>query len=239
MGIYSVFQKYIPQAYPFNYTAELTIGKIMGGTPTDPKVIEGWLKTKLVESRDDLMRAAVAEIMEERGIPADEAAKIVADNKNLSGFKRDKENGLYIEGRQIKAMLKEGANIKWPKHRWGPSKKGTRSFFAEHVFVNDDRVYLGVTEPTDVAQKFVHTFRGSGIQYEEFVEDAVITFNVATDYDFEAGGEVKDMWPLLWLTCEQEGLGASRSQGYGRFATTGWKENSTPEEGWYNYLKPA
>lgn len=212
----SVFEKYKAKAYPFTFTATLHIGRIAGGTPTDPRVAEGWLKTKLGD-RDDLIREAVAEVMAERGVTADEAAEEVSRNKHLNGFRRD-DNGLYIEGRQVKAAIKEAANVRWPKDRWGPSRKGTLSFFAEHVFVQEDRLHLGVTEPTGIAQRFVHTWRGSGIQYEEYVDDVKLALTVATDHEF-----TEEQWALLWLTGEQQGLGASRSQGYGRYEVIGWE----------------
>lgn len=216
----SVFVKYVPQAYPYNFAVELTVGRLAGGIPTDPKVAEGWLKTKLVENRDELLREQVAEVMAERGVTAEEAAEQVSSHKHLNGFKRtaaEEGKELYIEGRQVKSMIKEAANVRWPKERWGPTRKGTLSFFAEHVFVPEDRIGLGVTEPDGVNQRFVHTWRGSGIQYEEYVDDVKIKFTVTTDYEFTA-----EQWAFLWLTAEQNGLGSSRSQGYGRFAVTGW-----------------
>lgn len=212
----SVFDKYRAKAYPYTFTADLHVGVIAGGTPTDPKVAEGWLRTKLAD-KDDLIREAVAEVMVERGVTADEAAEVVNANKHLNGFKRD-ERGLYIEGRQAKAAIKEAANVRWPKERWGPSRKGTLSFFAEHVFVQEDRIPLGVTLASGINQRFVHTWRGSGIQYEEYVADAKLTLTIATDYDFST-----EEWALLWLTGEQQGIGASRSQGYGRYEVTRWE----------------
>ena len=171
--------------------------------------------------------------MAERGINAEEAASVVDLNKHLNGFKRDPKTGeLYIEGRQVKAMLKESANIRWPYPNvvWGPngprkaaSVKGegrgkvSSAFFAEHVFVQEDQIGLGVTEPTGVVQRFVQTWRGSAIQYEEYIDGPVVSFTVATDYDF-----TDEQWALLWLTAEQNGLGATRSQGYGRFEVVEW-----------------
>ena len=214
----SVFEKFRAKAYPYEFQATITVGRIAGGTPTDPKVAEGWLKTKIAADRDDLIREAVAEVMVERGVDAAEATRVVDTNKHLNGFKRN-DSGLYIEGRQMKACIKEAANIRWPKDRWGPSRKGTLSFFAEHIFVQEDVLELGVAEPTGVAQRFVHTWRGSGIQYEEYVDNAKLTFTVATDNEF-----TQEQWALLWLTAEQQGIGASRSQGYGRFEVTGWSK---------------
>lgn len=213
----SVFAKpsYTAKAYPHRFNGSLLISTVAGGTPTDPKVAESWLKTKLAD-KDDLIRDAVAEVMVERGVTADEAAGIVDVNKHLNGFRRD-ELGLYIDGRQLKACFKEAACIRWPNEKWGPTRKGTRSFFPEHLFVVEDRLHFGVNEPSGVMQRFVHTWRGNGIQYEEYIEEAKIDFTVITDYAFKDAE-----WAMLWLTAEQNGLGASRSQGFGRFEVTKW-----------------
>lgn len=234
MTITSAFEKYRAQAYPHTWRGTLHVTRIAGGTPTDPKVAEGWLRSKTGESTDEIIRAQVAEVMVERGLSAEEATSVVNADRHLNGFKRERcpdcppagalacavknVHALYIEGRQLKAAVKEAANVRWPKDRWGPSKKGTRSFFAEHVFIQDDKLHLGVTEPTGIAQRFVHTWRGTGIQYEEYVDDAKVDFTLATDHDFTA-----EQWAMLWLTGEQQGIGATRSQGYGRYAVTGWE----------------
>jgi hypothetical protein len=220
----SVFAKYESKSYPFRFAGTLLVRTIAGGTPTDPKVAAGWLKTKLAD-KDDLIREAVAEVMTERGVTAEEAVEHVDLLKHLNGFKRDPEQGLYIEGRQLKAAIKEAACVarsvgKLPD-RWGLTRKGIESFVAEHVFVVEDRLYLGVTEPTGIAQRFVHTFRGSGIQYEEYVEDAKVDFTVEADYDFKG-----EEWAQLWLTGERQGIGASRSQGFGRYEVVRWEKLS-------------
>lgn len=218
----SVFDKYRKDSYPFRFAGELLIGTIAGGTPTDPKVAEGWLRSKLGVDKDDLIREMVAETMVERGVTADEATSIVNESKHLNGFKRD-EHGLYIEGRQLKAALKEAASVavaagKLTGRGWGKTNKGLLSYLAEHVFVVEERLHLGVTEPSGVAQRFVHTFRGSGIQYEEYVTDAKVSFTVMADHDF-----TDKEWAVIWLTGEQQGIGASRSQGYGRYEVTKWE----------------
>lgn len=223
----SVFAKYQPKAFPYCFAGALHIGTIAGGTPTDPKVAEGWLRTKLADS-DDLIREAVAEVMADRGIPADQAIKEVDSLKHLNGFKRDPEHGLFIEGRQLKASLKEAVSVaanagKITTKGWGSPdsdsyRKGIKAWFPEHVFVLEDRLYLGVTEPTGIMQRFVHTHRGTGIQYEEYVEDAKVSFTVATDHKF-----TDEQWAMIWLTGEQQGIGASRSQGFGRYEVTSWE----------------
>ena len=217
----SVFDKYRPQAFPYRYSGALLVGTIAGGTPTVQKVAEGWLRTKLAD-KDELIREAVAETMVERGVSAEEAAKLVDATKHLNGFKRD-DHGLYIEGRQLKAAIKEAANVaaaagKIPGKKYGTTNKGLLGFVAEHIIVVEDRLHLGVTEASGIVQRFVHTFRGTGIQYEEYVSDAKLPFTVETDWDF--GDE---FWAMLWLTGEQQGVGASRSQGFGRYEVTQWE----------------
>jgi hypothetical protein len=221
----SVFAKFEKKAFPYRFNGQLLVGTIAGGTPTDPKVAEGWLRTKLVD-KDDLIRDMVGEVMADRGVTADEAAVIVDQQKHLNGFKRD-DQGLFIEGRQLKAALKEAAMVaanagKLRTKKWGKADdanyhKGIKAWFPEHVFVLEDRLHLGVVEATGVVQRFVHTQRGNAIQYEEYVSDAKIEFTVATDYAFTA-----EQWAMIWLTGEQQGIGASRSQGFGRYEVTRW-----------------
>lgn len=215
----SVFAADHDAIYEHRYDATITVDRLVGGIPTDPKVAEGWLRTKLGD-KDDLIRDMVAKTMIERGIDADEAASEVDQLKHLNGFKRDEDGGLYIEGRQLKACIKEAGNIRWPKAKWGPSNKGTRSFFAEHIFVVEDQLPLGVDVPTGIHQRFVHTWRGNGIQYEEYVDHASFDFTVITDHKF-SDSEIA----ALWITAEQQGIGATRSQGFGRFQVTRWERS--------------
>lgn len=218
----SVFAKHLNRAWPHRFTGTLHVRNIAGGTPSDTKVAEGWLRTKLAD-KDDLIREAVATTMAERGITADEAAKEVDTLKHLNGFKRD-EQGLYIEGRQLKAALKEAASVavasgKLNARGWGKTNKGLLSYLAEHVMVVEDRLHLGVNEATGITQRFVHTWRGTGIQYEEYVDDAKIAFTIITDHEF-----TDEQWAMIWLTGEQQGIGASRSQGFGRYEVTRWEQ---------------
>lgn len=246
----SVFEDLRPEAYPYTFSGQLVVGSIAGGIPSDPKVAEGWLRTKMGIDKDADIQALVAEVMVERSISLDAATEIVNDRKHLNGFKRARcadcppegstcrtgSHPLYIEGRQLKAALKEAANInvqggKLKPRGWGTTNKGLLGYLSEHIFVVEDKLPLGVfneaqkgqpaekfhTEPTGVNQRFVHTFRGSGIQYEEYVENAVIDFTVISDHAFK-----REEWGLIWLVGEQNGVGSSRSQGWGRYDVSRW-----------------
>lgn len=223
----SVFAKYQDKVYQHRYNVELSVGNLHGGVPTDPKVAEAWIKTKLPElDKDSLVAELVAKTMAERGmdptqkLTTAELDEVVAESvkaRQLSGFYRTPEGELAIRGRHVKAMVKEAANIAYAKDRWGPTKKGTKSFFAEHVFVAEDWIPLGRTAPDGIDQRFVATWRGTGIQYDEYVEDVKVAFTVLTDHKF-----TDDQWGTLWVIAERNGLGAARSQGFGTFEVTRW-----------------
>jgi hypothetical protein len=220
----TAFDKHRAKAWPHRYTATLHIDTICGGVPNSSKVAQGWLKAKL-EASDDLIRQMVAETMAARGVEYDEAVEIVNREQNVNGFKADPEHGLYIEGRQVKAAIKEAANVavaagKIDGKKWGTTNKGLMGFVAEHVMVVEDRIYLGRMEPNGINQRFVHTFRGSGIALEEYVSDAKVTFTVITDWPF-----TEEFWAMVWLTGEQQGLGATRSQGFGRYTVETWAQS--------------
>lgn len=226
----SIFADAHNKKYNRRYSFQATVEILVGGIPADPKVAEGWIKKNLGIDNEELIQAKVAETMIERGVEVSEATDLVVANSKLIGFKRDPdrdiEKELYIEGRQVKAAIKESANICWPKRRWGPTSKGTRSYWAEHVFVPEMRIHLGTNEPSGVMQQFVSTWRGTGIQYSEYLEEVPISFTVFTDADHATISD--DDWSELWATGEQEGIGAGRSMSYGRYAVTGWELLSKP-----------
>jgi hypothetical protein len=223
----SVFEKLVPQSYPYQFDAALYLPIILGGIPSDPRVAEGWLRTK-IQDTDQRIQDMVAETMVARNVDAEQALTIVNNLRNLNGFKRggpehgEHEGELYVEGRQLKAALKEAVSVavgakKIEQKGWGATKKFLTNFLPEHVFVVERELWLGVNEPTGVTQQFVHTHRGSSIQYQEFVKDATLEFSVVSDWDFD-----DEEWALIWTTGEFNGLGASRSQGYGTYEIRRW-----------------
>lgn len=226
----SIFADIANKTFDKQFHAELLVHEIHGGIPADPDKATGWIASKM-GLKDDMLRDMVVKTMEERGTveaatteDVTDAAGEVADLKQLNGFKRQDDGTLYIEGRQVKAMLKEAASIAvagnhLPSRGWGKTNKGLLNFLAEHIFVLDDQIPLGTVEPSGISQRFVHTWRGSGIQYEEFVTDAKVSFTVVTDFEWP-----KEFWPTVWVIAEKNGLGASRSTGVGTFEVQTWDQ---------------
>lgn len=229
----SVFAKQARKFWPYVYEGQLFVPHLVGGTPSSPRVIEGWIKTNLGYDNERQIKEAVTEVMAEREVGLEEAASILASDMNLNGFKRTPDGTLYIEGRQLKACIKEAFSVAMAAgnlptgRKWGETNKGGLGFVAEHVMVVEDVLILDagdgadgtVKTPTGIQQRFVHTHRGSAIQYEEYVEQAIISFTVECDHKFTDA-----QWQAIWLTAERQGLGASRSQGFGRFVVTQWEQ---------------
>ncbi len=219
------------------YRAQLQFrDKLMGGIPHDPKLIESWLRAK-AGVNDGELRTFLIRTLTEMGVEVnaemtladmEKASEKVAGLKETTGFKRDDEHGLFIESRQIKAGLKEATNIlyagdkEWAKHEKNPTRKGARSFLAERVFVSPDRIYLGRSEPDGVEMIVGHVTGPQGprstLGYHEYVQQATITFDVLVARDCIPD----EWWPELWTLQEENGIGALRSQGHGRFDIMAW-----------------
>lgn len=221
----SVFADYRSRIYTEQHSATLLVDELHGGVPMNPDVARKWLEVRMAGSEahlDTLKTQIVSEIGLDADLTDDELLDEMTRRNNLNGFKRTDTGELYLEGRQVKAMLKEAASIAVSGGHlngksWGKTNKGLRSFFAEHIFVEEKILGLGVTEPTGIHQRFVHTYKGTGIQLEEYVTDAKVSFTVATDHSFP-----KDFWPTLWIVAEANGLGAARSMGFGTFEVIDW-----------------
>jgi len=225
-----VFDEYAVQAFPYRFAATLEVTNLMGGVPNDPKVIEGYIRSK-VEGSDERIQRLIAETMVERGVNADQAIDEVAGDANVNGFKRMPETGeLFIEGRQVKACLKEAASVavaagKIAQAGYGKASKQGKyltKFLPEHLFVEEDRIGLGVKEVDGVAQKFLHVMTPQGerhsVSYVEYLDAVELSFHVHTDWDW-----AEEVWAMLWLTAQEIGIGADRSQGHGRFVVTAWE----------------
>jgi hypothetical protein len=194
------------------------------------------------ETAEDIATAsaALASISEE-DLTELAVQKAARDLAGLNMFKRQ-DGQLHIEGRQLKAALREAVSVaanagKITTKNWGNPdnaayKKQLKGWFPEHVFVPDTTLFMyrpdgtPVTKEDGILQKFVHTHRGDAIGYEEYVDNALIKFTVKTDVDL-----TEEQWAMIWLTGQDQGLGASRSQGFGVYEMTHWKNIAGHETG--------
>lgn len=211
--------------------------KVMGGVPRHPSIIESWLRTKsgLVSGSQQIlfdliriMRAQGIEVgpdatLEEAMSAYESASRDAALDKQTNGFLADEKGGLYLESRQVKSLIREVTNVLYAGQRWGATKKGPKSFVAERVFVNPDELYLGVHEPSGTLEFVGHITDKLGprstVTKYQYVERARIAFTVMVLHN----SVENQHWSEMWNLAEEEGLGALRSQGFGRFDVEVWE----------------
>ncbi len=213
--------------------------KLLGGIPKDPKVIEGWLRARAGIDKDweiqQMMLRTMREIDPDLEVPENASLEALlalsekmAANQNTVGFKRN-DNGPYIEERQVKAMLKEVTNILFAGDKWGRTRKGPKGYLAERVFVDPARIGLGREEPDGIELVIGHVSGPQGprsvLAYHEYVEQAEVSFTLkAVEGTMDRPGKdsKEDPWRQMWLLAQENGLGALRSQGHGKFDVIKW-----------------
>jgi hypothetical protein len=215
------------------YRAQITFTNlVVGGIPSDRSVIASWLRSRL-DIGDQALQELIDQTVAERGIlTPDEAVIAVLDSDlapSINGFKRNPDTGeLSLEGRQVKAALKEWANSAYPGTNWpGKTKAGVRKgamrHLAECVFVEDDLIGLGVKEPTRVEERVKHIQTPQGPR--SAINQVEVIHQPTCEFTLRVRDEAlwADMWPTIWSTGEQIGLGADRGRSDGKFELDAWE----------------
>jgi hypothetical protein len=204
---------------------------VVGGIPSDRSVIEGWIRARM-DLGDASIAELVAETVADRGVvtPDEAVAAVMASElvPSVNGFKRNAGGELCIEGRIVKAGLKEWANSAYPGTKF-PGKanidglrKGLMNYLAETVIVEDRLISLGVTEPTEIEERIKHVRTPQGprstLNRVEVVERPRITFTMRVRDDFIP----PEAWARIWTVGEGIGLGSDRGRSDGQFELVDW-----------------
>ncbi len=210
------------------------VSPCIGGVPNAKNLIKGWLGTKNLATTDAELEALVNATAAELGGKVEEAASAM-----WTVFKKD-EKGIYLEGRQVKAMFKESSNIlremlvkaegkkKGAKGEERSRFSNLKSRVAERLFVEDDVVYLmelvGETlvyklESDGSEERPIHVQTPQGprtaLKRTDHVKAGTrISFTVKTLNDNVVD---KELVEVLLAHSSENGLGADRSQGFGKF----------------------
>lgn len=233
-----------------HYQLVLKVPRIAGGLPADPKLMEAWQRANWPANPAKTLKP------EDPATPEEAAARSLAliaekgeaeevepelPRSGWTTFARDKDNRLCIEGRLVKSMLKEAANIMKDlpvvKTALGRDKATMlRARLAERVFViadlgltpsmaaladakNDPLLPLSDrTGPDEVLERPIHVMTRQGprdaLTRTDIVHDAEITCTLRVLKD---GMFTEPVLKLLLTYASDNGLGADRSQGFGRF----------------------
>lgn len=245
----SIFSAHAQQVYSM-YEVEFRITELAAGIPKNPKQMEAWLSVNLkekskatsvqIETIAALYPAEWKKVQETpQGEKRDKLLEALIESVGgLQGtaFKKTPDGKPYIEGRQIKAMLKEAASIALSGTYLKTTEKGGRSksaksFLAERIFVLEDTIPLEdydlLTEETrviHVPDPRIPDKTNSSFKPYEVAYNARIVFTLMVDADAEA--VLQPLWPEIMVRAEQNGLGADRAMGKGRFRVTKWEKIS-------------
>lgn len=210
-------------------------GNVIGGVPQKPELIEAWLTRRILGGDEELLLAlqkTLADLQVEvpENATRDEivaAAKKIAATRNGNTFRRD-EAGLFLADYQVKAMLKEATAIIFPgghgagTHKWGTTRKAPRSYLAERIFLDEDRVYLERDVPDGTMMQVGKVTGPQGprstLTYYDYCRQPIVSFTCSSLED----AITPDQWQTILTVGQRQGLGAMRSLGYGQFRITGF-----------------
>lgn len=221
---------------------------LVGGVPANESVIRSWLRTRL-EMDDQALEEVVKQTLAERGqsefTSTDEALDALMEKQetvSVNGFKRDPQTGeLMVEGRCVKAGLKEWANSAYPGTEW-PGKtnvskgfrKGLMATLAERAFVQEVFIGTGIkgdevspvpgVGPAWIEERIKHVMTPQGpksaLNRVEVIKEPTLTFTLKVHDDFLP----LEAWARILERGEDIGLGADRGRSDGQFDLIGFEQ---------------
>ena len=204
-------------------------GRVYGGLPKNPNTIRKFIEAR--SNQGKLPEEFTPEQKEQVALEIEAAVDANGESEaSMTVFARD-ERGLYVENRQLKALLKECASILGKS--WDVA--AAKNKVAERVFVEEPKVYLvraadGVTVVTKAdgehcAAIHVQTSQGprSALKMSEYVEGAQLEFTVvALNEPLVTKTDKHKLHPTAYVEAllkygERIGIGKDRSQSQGTY----------------------
>lgn len=215
------------------YTCTITVkNRLVGGIPTNADLIAGWVQANMKEATKEEREKLVTATIDQLPALAEERAE-----KTWTTFKADAE-GIYFEGRNVKAMLKECANIlrdmlvkddKKVTKAAGEKESKSRytnlkSRLAERCFVEEEKIRFTrdgkpVLKPDGNEERAIHVMGPQGprtaLKKVDFVSGPVeLSFTLRTLAD---GIVDEELLRTLLEFGGYNGLGTDRAMGNGVF----------------------
>lgn len=206
--------------------------KLLAGKPANLDAANAMLKARGLEDHME-----TAEMITDPAARKEAAEKIAKDEGLCEFSRRDGKAGIWMPSNNVKAGLKEN----WSVLGLRVAVRGSRGALAEGLFVSGaikdiddaverDWIYLG-EKPDGVEVAVAHTVGPSGpvssIKRHEYVVRPKIVFDVMITNANSVSDKISDDELAKTLVHFQEhGLGACRSQGFGKFDVTAVQEVS-------------
>ena len=228
----------IPLTFHRKLIKATIVNRLVGGTPTDPRLIEGWIKSRMPAASEAKKAGLAQATIEEVPKKADEAA-------NWTTFRVDKATGqIFIGEYQMRAAIKEAANIlrskmqeiesskKRKQEKDGGEKASSKSKYtswkakiAERISVTPDHIFLRgpdgkfLTKVDGSEERPIHVITPQGersaLKRSDFVEKGT-TFEFIVQWHDDGTLDEDEFNTILWYISTYTNIGADRSQGNGR-----------------------
>lgn len=203
-----------------HYRLTLRVENLAGGLPTDPRLIEAWQQARWSKAAK-LLPGDPASPQEAAERTKELLGPEVPEETGWTTFARDLQGRLCIEGRQVKAMLKESANIlRSMLAKENKQLSQLRARLAERVFVVERLIPIlpERTEPDRLVERPIHVMTAMGprdaIKRTDVVDKAEL---VATLRVLKDGLFTPELLETILEHASENGLGGDRSQSFGRF----------------------
>jgi len=202
-----------------DYTLDLDVERLVGGIPRHPEIVRRWQEARWKEGKPQPGDPQTPEEAAERTIEllGEQVHEEVAGI--WTGFVEIPDGGgLAMEGRQIKAMFKESANILRTMIKVGGKTIPLRARVAERVFVVERLIPLGVAAPTGTIERPIHVMTAQGprtaLKRTDYVDHAKVTCHLKL---LEDGLITEEILDQILQHASLNGIGTDRSQGAGTF----------------------
>lgn len=205
------------------YQLILTVDRLVGGIPKHPTIIKRWqeahLKSAAGEPSAEDATASTLNLLGDQALDPEEVVQGI-----WTGFVTLPGGNLALENRNVKAMLKESANIvrALPDAQSRGKPIPLRARLAERVFVRPRLIQImknghGVTEP-ESAERPIHVMTMQGprtaLKRTDYVDDCQLTCTLEVLQD---GLITEKILRLILDHASRNGLGTDRSTGAGTF----------------------
>lgn len=201
--------------------------RVVGALPKNPDVIDAWAQARA--KKNNRTEEEAREIAEK--IKEEVQADIV--EKSWVCFKSD-DTGLYLEDRNIKAMLRECATTLGTFRGTGSVAK--RQTFQHGLFVEPERIYFmrdgkPITEPDGQQERAIHVMTAMGprdsLKREDYIDlPASMEFriDVVVQTDRKQAFITEEILREWFDLGQRIGLGGSRSQQFGKFKVVSFEK---------------